>query len=498
MENHNKQSCGFCESPIVRNNYFYGKELTVRDFCQEQFYMNNKRWLLNRMLFGWGVVQGFDVCWNKTQTALCISGGFAIDCCGHEILVCDKKVFTFDELLEKVKQFASQRQKVETNECKPHHNKQQNEQNAVRNIPAKEDQQQLSSPIQLAICLRYRECLSEEVRLPPFDCDQTSRNENNRILESYQICLKPFDEEKWNRCQRKFDKFETLECLDRYKTTVGTPLCNTESIHHYLCGQLKHEFPDCECCDCIILAVITWEQNNNNPDDFLPSDPDCCAYRRLVYRNPLLYNMIDSFHSDLPHIVNFSWRKWSKQKISIADFASLFEGDFFHNKEDKVTKISISNLWIDFDRHMRRETLNNHSVLFTILLATSDGYLTRNQIPIELVNDEKIGHCYRVKIKVSDVWESEELGKWRLKESKKGKSLIEIMLKDEEHVFFEIVIRGSLVLDENDISLDADYIGNKLPTGNGTRGGEFVDWMQIVPETETSCALKAYDIGQFG
>jgi len=44
--------------PLERNRYFYGKMLTARDFETEQRYFNNKRRLLNRTLYGAGVVCG--------------------------------------------------------------------------------------------------------------------------------------------------------------------------------------------------------------------------------------------------------------------------------------------------------------------------------------------------------------------------------------------------------------------------------------------------------
>ena len=44
-----------------RNHYFYGKLMTVRDFQDEQTYMNNKRRLGNRLLHGAGIVAGLGV-----------------------------------------------------------------------------------------------------------------------------------------------------------------------------------------------------------------------------------------------------------------------------------------------------------------------------------------------------------------------------------------------------------------------------------------------------
>lgn len=40
-----------------RNNYYYGKLLTSRDFQVEQSYINDKRRLMNRLFGGSGIVQ---------------------------------------------------------------------------------------------------------------------------------------------------------------------------------------------------------------------------------------------------------------------------------------------------------------------------------------------------------------------------------------------------------------------------------------------------------
>jgi hypothetical protein len=74
--------------PPVRNRYFYGKMLDVVHFELEQEYFNYKRWLLNRLVTGYGVVCGLGVqLVPGTQTTTVLSG-VAIDKCGREIVVC--------------------------------------------------------------------------------------------------------------------------------------------------------------------------------------------------------------------------------------------------------------------------------------------------------------------------------------------------------------------------------------------------------------------------
>ncbi|MFD0674099.1 hypothetical protein [Cohnella sp. GCM10027633] len=72
--------------PFERNRYFYGKLLTVRDFESEQKYFNDKRRLLNRLLFGSGVVAGMQVIAVDDKT-ITVEMGVAIDYIGREIVI---------------------------------------------------------------------------------------------------------------------------------------------------------------------------------------------------------------------------------------------------------------------------------------------------------------------------------------------------------------------------------------------------------------------------
>lgn len=72
--------------PFQKNKYFYGKLLTVRDFELEQKYIDEKRYLLNRIMFGNGIASGLKVVWVDEQTIV-IEPGVAIDNLGREIIV---------------------------------------------------------------------------------------------------------------------------------------------------------------------------------------------------------------------------------------------------------------------------------------------------------------------------------------------------------------------------------------------------------------------------
>ncbi|MBQ3093253.1 MAG: hypothetical protein IJC57_03255 [Clostridia bacterium] len=74
-----------------RNNYFFGKLMTVRDFQTEQSYMNSKRRLGNKMLNGTGIVSGLDVILVDNKT-FSLETGMALDYMGREIVVAEPYV----------------------------------------------------------------------------------------------------------------------------------------------------------------------------------------------------------------------------------------------------------------------------------------------------------------------------------------------------------------------------------------------------------------------
>src|SRR2546429_5024819 len=72
-----------------RDHFYFGKFMTGRDFTDEQRYMNEKRWLVNRFGLGWGVLCGLKVRPHAhDKRKVIVEPGFAIDPYGHEILVC--------------------------------------------------------------------------------------------------------------------------------------------------------------------------------------------------------------------------------------------------------------------------------------------------------------------------------------------------------------------------------------------------------------------------
>jgi hypothetical protein len=273
MKEENAKRCGACEIPYFeRNNYFYGKLMTVRDFFAEQCYFNEKRWLINRMVHGWGVVCGLDVVPVKDDPAkVNVSPGLAIDCCGREILLCSEQEVTLVP--------------------------------GPADCHAPKDDE--TGEKKLYVCIDYLACKTEPVQLPPAACDKKEKGEFNRIRDSYVLSVKRPDEvcipdDCPKHCPLSEDKLS--------------------SMHTYLCGQLKEACPECPEKCCVVLAEVTV-----TPAADATQQPsvvvDACSKRQLVYRNAMLYDLIRCFHGNLPHITAINWKS-NGATIAWDDFKS--------------------------------------------------------------------------------------------------------------------------------------------------------------------------------
>lgn len=85
-----------------RPRYFCGQLLTDKDLDAAQRYVIEKNRLHNRYLFGTGVVCGLAVrCVPCDECAVTIEPGYAIDCCGNDIVLCEPAPFNVCEYIEK-------------------------------------------------------------------------------------------------------------------------------------------------------------------------------------------------------------------------------------------------------------------------------------------------------------------------------------------------------------------------------------------------------------
>ena len=497
IENEDKRRCSVCKIPFFeRNNYYYGKLMTVRDYFAEQCYFNEKRWLINRMVHGWGVVCGLDVKripedpddHNKeySDKKVKITEGLAIDCCGREILVCEDQYIDLEP--EKVE---CDQKKVKKEELK-----------------------------KLVICLEYNECKSESINIKPEGCDQKEKYEYNRIRDSFKIrvrCKEDVDNEKtygklcpldnriwpwfdWNEVPGK-DELKFKEYLIHKYNVYWIKSANIEkeedkiiythdnnslsleineekskavlkinevwidefivkseyqklnvyknqTVHSYLCKELKEGCHECPGHPCLILAEVTIVPSSDY-ENLRHLKIDICSRRKLVYSNPLLYDLINCYHGDLPHITSINWPHGGD--INWSDFTELIRRNE-DNPDDEGP-----GLQVGFDREVTGMDVRTFLFIVKYREDREGGFSEDRYIP-------------------GNVNYNEDIKKWVFKVDLDWYYDLKISAL-QEGAGFKIVLRGDHILDkETNKALDGNFIGGRLPSGNGTQGGDFVSW----------------------
>jgi hypothetical protein len=72
---------------LERPLFFEGQRLTPEDLTQMQTFDRELRWLHNRGLHGWGIVQGLAVTGRRGARTIGLAPGYALDCMGRELVL---------------------------------------------------------------------------------------------------------------------------------------------------------------------------------------------------------------------------------------------------------------------------------------------------------------------------------------------------------------------------------------------------------------------------
>lgn len=251
--------CNVCTgAPYERNHYFAGKVLNAGDLAAEQQYFNRKRWLVNRSILGWGIVCGLDVCVEQNG-CLAINPGLALDCCGHEILVCNRPMLAASKIAEALG--------VGPNDA--------------------------TDWIPWGLCLEYRECRSGPVKVPQTCGEQGGHGEYNHIRDDYRLSIRPWKDV----CPSDHSD----ECCAY--ATLGLET----SIHKAVEARAR-TCPQCKDCDCVLIANGMVTQQAGQAAQ-IALDPDHWKYRRVVYTNDTLARLFRCFHGALAHITAINWER---------------------------------------------------------------------------------------------------------------------------------------------------------------------------------------------
>jgi hypothetical protein len=236
-----------------RNHFFYGKLLDELHLRMEQEYFNGKRWMLNRLGLGRGVLCGLQVTPDGNQ--VCVSPGVAIDAYGREIVVPQKVCVDPSKIAA---------------EC-----------GTVRDWKPED-----GNLVYLALC--YHECKADFVPALVTDCKPQDQCAPSTIVESY--CLEI-------RVGRPPSVAPANKALCEALAKGATP----EEKRRHLCEVLrKSPCPTVAGDACVVLATIEIikSEKYSKPGDFHLGKIDCCGPREVVYSNDLLLDLLLCLHGE--------------------------------------------------------------------------------------------------------------------------------------------------------------------------------------------------------
>ena len=227
-----------------RNSYFYGKLLDEHHFRMEQQYMNGKRWLLNRLGVGMGVLCGLDVRLSEEGAKLIVQPGVAIDACGREIIV--PAAYCLDNPRQPTDALGSPE----------------------------------GEPIEpggtLTLCLAYHECEADPIPVMACGCDVERESMPSSVYERFRLLVRPGlparhpGEISAEQCRQIFP-IDPPEAFDRRRAA-----CRTLSKP---CTDPKDT--------CVVLATVTLPESKDRP-----ASVDLCTYRSVIYSNAVLLDLI--------------------------------------------------------------------------------------------------------------------------------------------------------------------------------------------------------------
>jgi hypothetical protein len=427
----NDQTLGALNSP-QRNNYFYGKLMDVPHFEMEQSYGNRKRWLLNRLGLGYGVLCGLQLSIKDKQ--VCISPGVAIDAYGREIIlpqaVCvDPWTLTDDCGCAKV--------------------------TPLSNTEAHD---------QILLCLAYKECRTDFMPVLVTDCNTKQDCLPGTVVEGY--CILVQDASTGNVLPANFPP------------TIDPALCaelgsgaSEEDKRQKVC-----ELNPAATCGmppgpiCVVLGTVSLKADGTIDDTKL----DQCSLRTNLVSNEHLLDMLlctggsgggTVAPPNLTNIKTISWKH--DQTIRIQDFPTSLTLTF---SDDVNTTASNGQAWFFVTLEL---PVGGGSI--GIGTHASAGSITSLANPI-LFSTNLINGTVTLATPTATFTPSADFltGVQAIVDPDPGAGNLQTLT-----FLCRVTALCDFVLGKNGKSVDGDFLGGIVPTGDGVPGGVFTSWFFV-------------------
>jgi hypothetical protein len=253
-----------CElESFVRTRYFHGQLLEVQQFEGEQRYLNEKRWLINRLVLGYGVVCGLNV--KADAQSVRVTAGVALDQAGREIIVpCTSKPIPVPPRPPREEQPEPRPEQEGGYDSTD----EEGEDRSSRDEDYDRDEDK-EKWMHLVIC--FHECHSDPAPIEAGECDADPDCEYGAVRERYRLELRP------GRLRSPYQ-----EC--RLKDLVRGGRID----YRGLVEAVSQGCPEVPADRCLPLANIRRPWG----DDELSGRDIRISVRYIVFTNDLLYELI--------------------------------------------------------------------------------------------------------------------------------------------------------------------------------------------------------------
>lgn len=229
--------------PFERNNYFYGKLLSVRDFSDEQKYNNDKRRLDNILTNGCGVISGLTVVFIDDKT-ISVESGLAIDSKGREIIV---------------------------------------DQGITKKLNIIDGFDEIEDFDNVYLCIDYDEKKEETVHSIATDSDDEESIQYNRIKEGYRLFLTDkIGNKKYSTIEEMFKKTIFIYSSDDLTITQTFPAYIKKGEYFETEVEIeKTNLPRTISVDYTLSTDMFKNENGENTLRVFCTDDDILAYKKI-------------------------------------------------------------------------------------------------------------------------------------------------------------------------------------------------------------------------
>jgi hypothetical protein len=252
-----------------RNRYHHGQLLDVFHFELETNYFNAKRWLINRLVCGYGVVCGLNVLVGPEKDQILVDAGVALDKCGREIVVA-RQTAALTIPADLIRQ-AAEAYKEEEGKYQRRQEQEEEEEEAC---------------VQVVLC--YQECLTDPIPVLVGDC------------ESYEPCTPGIIREQY-RIEFRLGCAPPIEPSCRIPDVIVGNRVDYPTLARWV-SEGCPEVPDDCCIPLANVHILPGDQGHgcdqNNID---------ITIRPIVYSNDLLFELVLALTTEDQH-----HKPWSK------------------------------------------------------------------------------------------------------------------------------------------------------------------------------------------